>query len=143
MPALALVAPTATLATPPPTATFNLTLSKAIEGEAPSFLPIDIQFAYNWDWTKGEGYATVLSLGSNNTVNQQMFPMGIKDKLSFMARQRFDVTIQGQNGTEDVYAYRVLLNMDKATTDNKEAAVMVGTEGDVIITTENWGATGL
>ncbi|KAF3902737.1 hypothetical protein AA313_de0203073 [Arthrobotrys entomopaga] len=139
MPVLA----SSTVASPPATATFGLTLSKAIEGTAPAFLPLDIKFSYNWDFPKNEGYATVLSIGSNNTVNQQMFPMGIGGKLAFMARERFDVTIKTEEGKEeDVYAYRVILNMATDTV-RKEAAVMVGTEGDVIIATENWGAVGL
>ncbi|KAF3935003.1 hypothetical protein ABW20_dc0101646 [Dactylellina cionopaga] len=142
MPALALVAPTGTFAAPPSTSTFSLTLTKAIEGAAPAFLPLDVQFAYNWNFKKNTGFATVLSIGSNHTVNQTMFPMGISGKLAFMARERFSVTIAGQNGTEDIFAYRVLLNMDK-TAGNKEAAFMVGQEGDVIIATENWGATEL
>ncbi|KAK6533747.1 hypothetical protein TWF694_002678 [Orbilia ellipsospora] len=132
-----------TVSSPPATATFGLSLSKAIEGTAPAFLPLDVKFSYNWDFSKNEGYATVLSIGSNHTVNQQMFPMGIGGKLAFMARERFDVMIKTKEGKEeDVYAYRVILNM-ATNAVKKEAAIMVGTEGDVIIATENWGAVGL
>ncbi|KAK6532669.1 hypothetical protein TWF281_006848 [Arthrobotrys megalospora] len=137
MPALALTT------TPPPTQTFNLTLTKSLEGPLPHFLPLNIQFTYNWDFPSNTGYATVLSIGSNNTVNQDMFPMGISQRLAFMARDRFEVTIDGPEAgeREELFAYRVILNMDKATTEQKTAALMLGTEGDVIVATENWGAT--
>ncbi|KAK6336111.1 hypothetical protein TWF696_001679 [Orbilia brochopaga] len=141
MPALAIIS-NETLP-PPPTGTFNLTLSKTYEGEAPAFLPIDVQFSYEWDFPRNMGHATVVAIGSNNTVNQDMFPMGISGILAFMARERFPVTIQGPAGQEEIFAYRVLLNMDKDTLETKKAAIMLGTEGDVIITTENWGATEL
>ncbi|KAF3187670.1 hypothetical protein TWF106_006783 [Orbilia oligospora] len=127
---------------PPSTQTFHLTLTKALEGNLPPFLPLDIQFAYDWNFAQNTGHATVLSIGSNNTVNQDMFPMGISKRLAFMARDKFDVAIDGPDGNkEEIFAYRVILNMDKETTETKTAAVMLGEEGDVIIATENWGAT--
>ncbi|KAK6505827.1 hypothetical protein TWF481_007718 [Arthrobotrys musiformis] len=138
MPALA------ALAAPPSTQTFNLTLTKALEGNLPPYLPLNVQFSYDWNFATNTGHATVLSIGSNNTVNQSMFPMGISKRLAFMAQNRFDVTIDGPDGNkEEIFAYRVLLNMDKETTETKTAAIMLGEEGDVIVATENWGATEL
>ncbi|KAJ6257468.1 hypothetical protein Dda_7253 [Drechslerella dactyloides] len=141
MPALALI--TNETNPPPWTGTFNLTLSRTQEGLCPDFLPIDVQFTYTWDFPRNMGQATVLSIGSNHTVNQDMFPIGISGALAFMARDQFPVTIEGPKGREEIFAYRVLLNMDKSTLEHKKAAIMLGTEGNTIITTENWGATEL
>ncbi|KAK6335773.1 hypothetical protein TWF730_003149 [Orbilia blumenaviensis] len=128
--------------TPPPTQTFNLTLTKALEGALPPYLPLNIQFSYDWNFAQNTGSATILSIGSNNTINQSMFPMGISKRLAFMARERFEVTIDGPEGSrEEVFAYRVILNMDKETAEQRTAALMLGQEGDVIVATENWGAT--
>ncbi|KAF3940050.1 hypothetical protein ABW19_dt0208657 [Dactylella cylindrospora] len=125
--------------TPPSSDIFNLTLSKTIEGATPSYLPLNVQFAYDWDFDRNMGSATVVSI-SNNQTDKFMFTMGISGKLAFMAREQFNVTIESG---EEIFAYRVLLNMDKETAQHKSAAMMIGQDGDIIVATENWGAAGL
>ncbi|EWC43755.1 hypothetical protein DRE_07373 [Drechslerella stenobrocha 248] len=126
---------------PPSTDTFNLTLTKAVEGATPAFLPLNIQFSYDWDFSRNMGSATVLGIGSNNTLKYTMFPMGVSGVLAFMARDQFPVTIQASEGKEELFAYRVLMNMNKVTAEDRKAAVMLGEEGNIVIATENWGST--
>ncbi|KAF3931028.1 hypothetical protein ABW20_dc0103265 [Dactylellina cionopaga] len=126
--------------TPPTHGAFNLTLTKAIRGEAPSYLPFTIQFEYDYNPFIKLGTATVLSIGQN-TTNQPMSIEKSPTHLSFMTKQRFWVTVDGSN--DEFYAYRVVLDMDKDTGENQQAAVMIGLGAKLIVGTENWGATEL
>lgn len=125
---------TESFAVPPAQQTFTLSLDKVHTGVAPNFLPLNVEFAYNWEWNRNVGNATVLNVGGTKT-EESMFPMGISKKFNFMSKERFSIKLP--NG-EDLYSYRVILNMDRETATERSAAMMLGEEGDIIITTANW-----
>ncbi|EPS41131.1 hypothetical protein H072_4944 [Dactylellina haptotyla CBS 200.50] len=125
--------------TPPTHGDFTLTLSKTIRGENPSYLPLNFQFVYNWNPVIQLGSAVLVSIGTN-TTNQPMPQVRQSKHLSFMAKQRFWVTVDGK---DEIYAYRVILDMDRDTGENKQAAMMIGIGANLIVGTENWSATEL
>ncbi|KAF3908381.1 hypothetical protein AA313_de0210380 [Arthrobotrys entomopaga] len=124
--------------TPPTHGAFTLTLTKAIVGETPPYLPMDIQFAYDWNSQINWGNATVLSIGGN-TTDQPMPQMRLSKHLSFVSKNRFWITVD--DGKDEIYAYRVILDLDKDTGENKQAAVMVGIGAKLIVGTENWNSS--
>ena len=113
---------------------FSVLLDTVYQGALPSYAPLNASFAVTWDYDRNMGNATVTHINSVET-GMGMFPMGIRDKLNFMGREGFWVEIPDG---EKFFTYRVILSMKPHDDEFRSAAMMLGEQGDDIITTANW-----
>lgn len=123
----------ASLSLVPPEATFNLVLSKVLQGNAPVLPDANCTFHYSWNFETNMGSAQLLSINGTN-VNIPLFPLGIAGMLDFMS----DMQPATYNiGGHDVVIDRVILDINLAT-DAKSGAIMFNPDGSVIQATPNF-----
>lgn len=117
---------------------FELTLDQVLKGSTDLKNPV-CSFSYSWDTERNMGIANLQAI-NGTPVNIVLHPLGIAGQLDFMsdmAPTGYNVDADPGEATEiiTVVIYRVILDVDG---DKRTAAIMLGEEGDTIITSEGF-----